>query len=320
MASALIAPIAGIASSVVGGIFGSSAARQLATQYNNAENGVVQATQSGQTNLQNQLAANNTAINQAGTNVTSAAGTANSNLQGTLGGIQSNLSPYMQGGAQGANQLAAYAGSNPQFDFNLQNYLNSPAYQFQLQGGSEAIQNNLAAQGIGSSSNALQGLTNYGQGLASTYYNQAFNNAQSQFQTNQNTTLANLQALTGTGLSANQQYNNAATGIAGLQSANTTGAAGTNANLQTTLAGQGLQGNEYGAGFGLQGATTAGNFAVGQGSAQAAGTMAVGNAISGALTGAGGLAGGLNSMGGFGGGGINSGPGGDEWSGGYAGG
>jgi hypothetical protein len=54
-----------------------------------------------------------------------------------------------------------------------------PGYQFQLQQGNQAVQRNLAAQGLLGSGAAGKALTQYGQGFASNYANQYTNGLQS---------------------------------------------------------------------------------------------------------------------------------------------
>lgn len=52
----------------------------------------------------------------------------------------------------------------------------TPGYQFTLQQGQQGVQNSLAAMGLGSSGAAVKGAANYAEGLASTTYQQQFNN------------------------------------------------------------------------------------------------------------------------------------------------
>ncbi len=313
--------------SIFGDLLGFSDAGRAAKSVSDAniaaEHGVLDATGNGQTsinnsltntgvNVNNALSAGNTNVNDAlqtsttnvnnaGANVTNAANTANTGLEGKLAGIQGNLAPALQSGVLGNQGLQDYVNSKPKFSFNYDDYKNDPAYQFQLSQGQNAITNQAAASGLQQGGGTLAALTQFGQGLAATHYNDAFNRAQSQFQTNQNTTLANLQALIGSGATANTT--NAASTLAtgGLESANTTGAANTNAGLQEFLgglntAGQSdlahlntgsqlglgqlnLSGQVSGANLGLQGATTAGNFATGAGNAHGAGIIGQGAAL-----------------------------------------
>lgn len=63
----------------------------------------------------------------------------------------------------------------------------TPGYQFTLQQGQNAIQNSAAAQGNLLSGGTEAALDQYSQGLASTNYQQAFNNALTQYGTAYNT-------------------------------------------------------------------------------------------------------------------------------------
>lgn len=74
----------------------------------------------------------------------------------------------------------------------------TPGYQFTLQQGQEAAQNGYAAQGLGSSGAALKGGINYAEGLASTTYQQQFQNYLTQNQQQYNM----LGGLSGTGANA----------------------------------------------------------------------------------------------------------------------
>lgn len=189
------------------------------------------------------------------------------------------MAPGIASGTQGNAGLQAYAASNPQFQFDPSTYLNSGAMKFQEQQGDEAVQNSATAAGLGNSGNTAKALDQYNQGVASTYYNQAETQAQNQFQLNQNTTLANLQALINSGNTANSQNNTAVMGLGGQQATNTIGAANTNATLQQFLASLGLQGQTAAGQESLSGAKTAGDFAVGAGDARAAGIIGQGAAV-----------------------------------------
>lgn len=87
------------------------------------------------------------------------------------GQAQGALAPYQQTGQQANQQLsqALSAGFNPG---DLQN---DPGYQFRLQQGQQALQRQLGASGLGQSGAALKAAQQYGQGLASTEYKDAYN-------------------------------------------------------------------------------------------------------------------------------------------------
>lgn len=314
----------GLFGSVIGGLFGSQAAGQLGSQYGNAENGVLGATSAGGAQVNKTINDAGTNINNAGTNATatvndatgkanntinSGVATANAGLSSDLATQTKNLQPYLDAGSTGAKSLQDYALSKPTFTAPTAAEVQAtPGYQFQLQQGSNAITNQAAAQGLSQGGNTLKALTQYGQGLAGTYYQNAFNNAQNAFQTNQNTTLANLSALTNTGQTATGQFNQANQNAGNQIANNTMGGAGATANntlnaglyagntgtdLAKFLSTLQTQGSEFTAGLGLSGATTAGNFAVGKGAAQAGGTLATGNAINSGLSSLAGIFGGL---------------------------
>ena len=113
----------------------------------------------------------------------------------------------------------------------------TPGEQFELATGNNAIQNSAAAQGNLLSGGTLKGLDAYSQGLASTYYQQAYNNAMGQYQQNYNI-FNNNQATQGNRLSAiagSGQTAAANLGSAGANAANSvanTYQSGTNAITQ----------------------------------------------------------------------------------------
>lgn len=104
-------------------------------------------------------------------------------LNNTWQGTQGNFAPYLGLGQSSANSLAALLGQGFQAP-SMQNVANSPQYKFNLQQGTNAILNNASATGNLLSGNTGVALENYGQGLASNSYQQAFNNALSSYQAN----------------------------------------------------------------------------------------------------------------------------------------
>jgi hypothetical protein len=132
----------------------------------------------------------------------------------------------------------------------------TPGYQFQLKSGLDAIQNSAAGKGSLLSGRTLADLNNYAQGTASTNYQNTFNNALTQYQSaygsflnNQNNQYSRLMGLSGEGLQATQ------------------GAGQFRQGMGSDIAS-------------LMGA---------QGAAQAGGTMAMGQGISGAMNNIGGM-------------------------------
>ena len=100
-----------------------------------------------------------------------AAGQANETQMAMYNQTNANLSPYRGVGNQASQALAGYYGldgavSQGRYQQLLQNL---PGYQFQLNSGSQAVDRNLAAQGLLQSGAAGKALTQYGQGLGQSY-------------------------------------------------------------------------------------------------------------------------------------------------------
>jgi hypothetical protein len=257
----------GLFQDVLGGLAAANGGKMIAGTAGAAANGVLASTANAQNGI-------NTALNNANTNVNQATGAAISGVNSATGAANTTLNQslqssgipgYVQSGEQGQTALQNYAGQNgglgPQFtQADVNNQLDMPALQFQMQQGQNAIQNTAASQGLANSGAAAKELTQYGQGLASTYYNQAFNQAQSQFQTNQNATMQNLGALTQAGEYGSSQN----LGVAGQQASNTLNsgyyAGNTGVQGQEYLGGLNLQGQTTAGQEGMQGSTLAGNF------------------------------------------------------------
>ena len=110
---------------------------------------------------------------------------------------QANLQPYMQEGQIGLSQINRML---PQFTqpFGLQQFQESPAYQFNLEEGSKAINKAAAARGQYYNPATLQELGRYAKGTASN----EFQNAVSNYQTNLGNIWNRMYGLTGTGQSA----------------------------------------------------------------------------------------------------------------------
>lgn len=157
--------------------------------------------------------------------------------------------PYLDAGAQGVTSLAAalQPGGSLAKTFSAPDpnqVQNTPEYQFQLQQGTQALERSAAARGGLMTGGTLKGITQYGQGLASTAYQQAYNNAMNTFQTNHNNTLGGLLALTGVGQNAAGQSSNilmggatsqANIGMQGMQIAGQALTGGSNAQAQGTI-------------------------------------------------------------------------------------
>jgi hypothetical protein len=157
---------------------------------------------------------------------------AQNSLQGNMEQGLGNYNPYLAGGSQAEGLLSEMLGTpgqglltpwTQQFQApTAAQAAQTPGYQFQLQQGENAMQNSAAAQGGLLSGGTLAGLNNYAQGVASTNYQNTFNNALSQYQSayqtflnNQQSTYGMLSGQAGQGLQAAGGAGNLISGIGG---------------------------------------------------------------------------------------------------------
>lgn len=199
-------------------------------------------------------------------------------LGGIYGGIQQNLNPYLQAGQQNLNQFQSMnnsgafntpgfsynAGPTPQFGWNPNDISSNPGYQFQQQQGQLGSERSAAARGGVLGGGQQKALAGFNQGLASTYQNQLFGQANQTYQ-NQ--------------LQGQQQGYNQALG-------------GYNANLQnnqnafgrySSLVGMGQQAANQSGQFGAQYGGQLSDLITGQGNAQASGIIGASNARNAAI-------------------------------------
>jgi hypothetical protein len=169
------------------------------------------------------------------------------------GAIES-LAQMVQQGNAGTGPLAPWTGS-----FTAPTAAQAeatPGYQFELGQGEQAVENSAAANGGLLSGGTLKATTNYAEGLASTNYEQAFNNALTQYQTAYNQfqqNQANIYNRTAGVAGAGQQVAQAL-GTQGQNAANTT------ANIDLTTGaqqGQDIQNAAYQTASGYTGAANA---------------------------------------------------------------
>lgn len=245
-------------SGLLSGVFGSKAAKKAAQQQAASQQQAIGVTQG--------------AVQSGQQGVTAATGQGQANVAAGVSGATNALSPYASLGPDAIASLKQLAGGqlSQQFSFNPSDLQSDPGYAFTLQQGQDAIQRSAAAQGKLFSGGTLKSLAGYTTGTANQYFNDAFNRAQSTFNTNRQGALAQVgiaQGLLGTGASAAGQ------------------------SAQDVLSG-----SEYGAGLGEQGAVTnaqiglggagqVGGYLTNQGNAQAAGTVGSTNSWLGALNG-----------------------------------
>jgi hypothetical protein len=171
----------GAGTSILGGFLGSQAANKAA-----------------------QLQA--TGATQAGNLAAAAGQQAQGYQQQQLGAATTAAQPYTTAGAAATSQLSdllkpgGYLAStwNQQFQApTAEQAAQTPGYQFTLQQGTQALNRGAAARGNLLSSGAAKQLEQYGTGLANQTYNDVYNRAMGQYQTNYQTFLNNQQGLYG---------------------------------------------------------------------------------------------------------------------------
>lgn len=200
--------------------------------------------------------------------------------------INDQQAPWRQAGAtavNGLNNLTEYHGLDndvdPHFASNDFSFTNkdlknnlAPNYDFMLQQGLGAVQNQGSVSGGLVSGNALKGINDYAQNYAQNGYQNAFANALASNTQNYNQQFQNhQQSFNNVNTNQSNIFNRLAS-IAGL---------GQTANGQSAVAGTQIAGN-----IGNIATTTAGNIGSAQlygGAAQAAGTNGAANAISNGL-------------------------------------
>jgi hypothetical protein len=173
---------------------------------------------------------------------------------------RADLAPYREGGVTAQNQLFQLLGlggdtTAPEYgkytkDFGMSDFTTDPGYQFRLEQGMKALNASAAAKGMGMSGANIKGAIGYGTDMGNQYYQQAFNN----YQTNRANRLSPLMDFTRLGQAS----------AAG--SAAQAGALGQNLGQTYTGLGQGL-----------------GQAAVASGNAQASGYLNQANAVTNAL-------------------------------------
>lgn len=170
-----IAAVAGIGSSIAGGVMQGNAAQDAA----NAQ--ITTAQQAQQLEKENQ---------QKGVDF----------QNGEWNQQQLAEQPYQKLGQTSANAYANLV-NNPFQAPTLAQAEQTPGYQFNLQSGTQAINENAAANGSLMSGNTGVALTKFGQGLATNTYQQAYQNALNTYDTNLNTAAAGVN----TGLTSTAQ-------------------------------------------------------------------------------------------------------------------
>lgn len=268
--------------SLLGGLFGSRSAKKAGEILQNAGNAAATSTNATTTGNQ-QMVAGATQSDQG--HIDDAKNQALQAREGAWNQQQDRLSPWLQAGDQGitaySSAMAPGGDLTKQFTApTAEEVERAPGYQFQAGEGLKAIQRSAAAAGSLGSGGTAKALDQYTQGLASTYYQNAFNNALTGFQTNRNNTFQGLSALAGFGQNANALYNQGAQNFGNGSAGDITSAASQYANL-------GQQGAEFSAQIGQQGNKTANDYMLQGAGGSAAGTVGAGNAWQNAFNGVG---------------------------------
>src|SRR5262245_9184328 len=106
--------------------------------------------------------------------------------------ITGRIDPYSRVGEQGMSMLSDFMQPggrlSQQFAFNPTDLANDPGYQFRLAEGQKALEGSAAARGVLGTSGTLKGITAYGQNLASTEFQNAYDRALKTYTTNQENT------------------------------------------------------------------------------------------------------------------------------------
>jgi len=203
-----------------------------------------------QLQMYNETVAREQPFVSAGTNALAA-------LQGGLG-----LGPATAGGPAAGSLVAP---------FNPANLAQTPGYQFQLQQGEQALQDAASATGGVGGGNALKALTQFGQGLAGTTYQQQLQDYLAQ----QSQIYNELSGVSTTGANAAANLGSIGTTVAGQIGSNILGAgnaaAATTAGITNSLTGglNTLSSNYLlaqllqGGGFGAAGGAAAGTAGLG---------------------------------------------------------
>jgi hypothetical protein len=122
--------------------------------------------------------------------------------------------PFRQGGLTAQNKIMELLGiggdansaeyGNAAKPFGMDQFKADPGYDFRMSEGMKALERSAAARGGLMSGSALKGITRFGQDLASTEYNNAFN----RYQVERSARLNPLQSLMGSGQSATNVMTN----------------------------------------------------------------------------------------------------------------
>ncbi len=140
-----------------------------------------------------------------------------------FGQTQADLYPWRNSGEQALSQLNAGVlnkNSDLSRPFGMQDFQESPAYQFNLAEGRKAIDKSAAARGTYYAPQTLQDIGKYSQGVASNEFLNAYN----MYNQNQNKRFSQLYSLSGSGQNAAAQTGAFGANFANNAASNTIGA------------------------------------------------------------------------------------------------
>jgi hypothetical protein len=287
-----------LVTSIIGGVQGASAAHHAADAQ---KQGYTQAGQTVDTAVQNANPILSTAADAAGGKVQDAAAAAGTGVTNAAGGANALLQPYIDNGTAASNKYTNLTQAG--FNFNPSDLQNTPGYQFALQQGLKGTNAAASAAGTLGSGGNLKAAANYATGLASTTYQQQYQDALQGYQANVNSLLPGMQQ----GLTASGQAGSNLLGAA--QYSGSTNLAGAQYAGNAGMWAGGQQASNL-----VNAGVYKGNTQIGSGNAQAQGDIGAANSWNSMLGGIG-SAGNQVLAAGFGGGGSGGGSGsGGGWS------
>jgi len=165
---------------------------------------------------------------------------------------RADQAPYLAAGTGAVNRLAAGVGYGGEFGaatpFNFQYDQNAdPGYGFRFDQGMRAVNASMAAKGMGISGAGIKGATEFGQGMGSQEYNNAFNRYVTGFNANtgeRNSLFNRLSGVSGTGQTATNQIGAQGANMAGNIGTSLMGSAANTGNA--ALAAAGIRNSAYG--------------------------------------------------------------------------
>jgi hypothetical protein len=166
--------------------------------------------------------------------------------------LQQNLNPYANFGASAMPNLVqklGLGGTGGGFNFNPQDYANTPAYQFILGQGLKNTNNALSSQGLLGSGAQAKAISDYTTGLANTTYNDQFKNALAGFQANTNPLIQLLTLGQNSAAGVGQGGYNSAVNAGNAIAQGTVGSGAQGANTMNSLLGMANLANTAGASY-----------------------------------------------------------------------